>query len=109
KSKRNFCGKLVFSLPRKAPPLVPCLLPGWSRQCASARGIIRRAGVPWPVFGGVLTCAGHPLAHGMNSMSDKCFVDTNILVYAHDRSAGVKHQPSNFAIALRLESRFVCV
>jgi predicted nucleic acid-binding protein len=25
-------------------------------------------------------------------MSDKCFVDTNILVYAHDRSAGVKHQ-----------------
>jgi predicted nucleic acid-binding protein len=25
-------------------------------------------------------------------MSDKCFVDTNILVYAHDRSAGMKHQ-----------------
>ncbi len=25
-------------------------------------------------------------------MSDKCFVDTNILMYAHDRSAGVKHQ-----------------
>lgn len=25
-------------------------------------------------------------------MSDKCFVDTNILVYAHDRSAGVKRQ-----------------
>ena len=24
-------------------------------------------------------------------MRDKCFVDTNILVYAHDRSAGVKH------------------
>ena len=24
-------------------------------------------------------------------MSDKYFVDTNILVYAHDRSAGVKH------------------
>lgn len=24
-------------------------------------------------------------------MSDKCFVDTNILVYAHDRSAGIKH------------------
>jgi predicted nucleic acid-binding protein len=27
----------------------------------------------------------------MNCMSDKCFVDTNILVYAHDRSTGVKH------------------
>jgi predicted nucleic acid-binding protein len=25
-------------------------------------------------------------------MSDKCFVDTNILVYAHDRSAGAKHK-----------------
>jgi len=25
-------------------------------------------------------------------MSDKCFVDTNILVYAHDRLAGVKRQ-----------------
>jgi len=24
-------------------------------------------------------------------MSDKCFVDTNILLYAHDRSAGIKH------------------
>jgi predicted nucleic acid-binding protein len=25
-------------------------------------------------------------------MSGKAFVDTNILIYAHDRSAGVKHQ-----------------
>lgn len=25
-------------------------------------------------------------------MSDKCFLDTNILVYAHDRLAGTKHQ-----------------
>lgn len=25
-------------------------------------------------------------------MSDRCFVDTNILVYAHDRSAGLKHR-----------------
>ncbi|MGD0730740.1 MAG: PIN domain-containing protein [Terracidiphilus sp.] len=24
-------------------------------------------------------------------MKDKCFVDTNILVYGHDRSAGIKH------------------
>jgi predicted nucleic acid-binding protein len=28
----------------------------------------------------------------MSFMSDKFFVDTNILVYAHDRSQGVKHQ-----------------
>jgi predicted nucleic acid-binding protein len=25
-------------------------------------------------------------------MADKCFVDTNILIYAHDRSAGLKHE-----------------
>jgi predicted nucleic acid-binding protein len=25
-------------------------------------------------------------------MSDKCFVDTNILMYAHDASAGAKHE-----------------
>lgn len=25
-------------------------------------------------------------------MSDRCFVDTNILMYAHDRSAGARHQ-----------------
>jgi predicted nucleic acid-binding protein len=25
-------------------------------------------------------------------MSDKCFVDTNVLVYAHDRSAGPKYK-----------------
>jgi predicted nucleic acid-binding protein len=28
----------------------------------------------------------------MSCISDRYFVDTNILVYAHDRSAGVKHQ-----------------
>jgi predicted nucleic acid-binding protein len=27
----------------------------------------------------------------MNFMSDKYFVDTNVLVYAHDRSSGMKH------------------
>ena len=30
--------------------------------------------------------------HGTNFMSDKCFVDTNILVYAHDRATGAKHE-----------------
>jgi predicted nucleic acid-binding protein len=25
-------------------------------------------------------------------MSDKCFVDTNILMYAHDKAAGAKHE-----------------
>ena len=28
-------------------------------------------------------------------MSDRCFVDTNILIYAHDVSAGLKHRLAN--------------
>jgi predicted nucleic acid-binding protein len=31
-------------------------------------------------------------------MADKFFVDTNILIYAHDRSAGIKHQRARHAI-----------
>jgi predicted nucleic acid-binding protein len=31
-------------------------------------------------------------------MSDRCFVDTNILVYAHDRSAGLKHSRARLLI-----------
>jgi len=30
--------------------------------------------------------------HGMNFMSDRNFVDTNILLYAYDLNAGVKHE-----------------
>ena len=44
------------------------------------------------VCGEDLTCAGRLLAHRMNSMNDKCFVEANILVYAHGHSAGLKHQ-----------------
>lgn len=28
----------------------------------------------------------------MTSTKDRCFLDTNILVYAHDRSSGLKHE-----------------
>ncbi len=37
-------------------------------------------------------------------MSDRCFVDTNILVYAHDRSAGWKHERARQLIAELWES-----
>jgi predicted nucleic acid-binding protein len=37
-------------------------------------------------------------------MSDKCFVDTNILVYAHDSSAGLKHQRAKALIESLWES-----
>ena len=36
--------------------------------------------------------AGALLDPAQNYMSDKVFIDTNILVYAHDRAAGVKHE-----------------
>lgn len=35
---------------------------------------------------------GHITAHGMSSMNDSVFIDTNILLYAYDRDAGVKHE-----------------
>ena len=31
-------------------------------------------------------------------MSDRCFVDTNILMYAHDRAAGLKHKRARLLI-----------
>ena len=68
------------------------LAANWNRQSASARDTARRAEVPWRGCGRASTCNGRPLAHEMNCMSDKCFVDTNILVYAHDRSTGIKHE-----------------
>jgi predicted nucleic acid-binding protein len=37
-------------------------------------------------------------------MSDKYFVDTNILVYAHDRSAGVKHRRAEMLVTQLWES-----
>lgn len=37
-------------------------------------------------------------------MSGKYFVDTNILVYAHDRSAGVKHRRAQMLVAQLWES-----
>jgi len=38
-------------------------------------------------------------------MSDKYFVDTNILVYAHDRSAGTRHQRARALVEQLWESR----
>jgi predicted nucleic acid-binding protein len=40
----------------------------------------------------------------MNCMTDKCFVDTNILVYAHDRSAGVKQERAQLLLEHLWES-----
>ena len=37
-------------------------------------------------------------------MSDKCFVDTNVLVYAHDLSAGVKHRRAQMLMEQLWES-----
>jgi predicted nucleic acid-binding protein len=38
-------------------------------------------------------------------MKDKCFVDTNILVYAHDLSAGPKHQRAQTLVEHLWDSR----
>jgi predicted nucleic acid-binding protein len=44
------------------------------------------------VFAQAWIYAGLPQSRETNSMSDKCFVDTNILMYAHDSSTGAKHK-----------------
>ena len=41
----------------------------------------------------------------MNGEFDKQFVDTNILVYAHDRSSGTKHSQAKMLIQSLWESR----
>ena len=38
-------------------------------------------------------------------MSARCFVDTNILVYAHDASAGVKHERARALVQSLWQSR----
>src|SRR5688500_20166861 len=41
----------------------------------------------------------------MNAMSDKYFVDTNILMYAHDTAAGEKHARAKALVEALWESR----
>ena len=53
----------------------------------------------WPGCGEALICTGRPHTHGVNCMSDRCFVDTSILVYAHDRSAGIKRDRARKLLA----------
>jgi predicted nucleic acid-binding protein len=47
--------------------------------------------------------AGPTIAHGTSCMSDKVFIDTNILLYAYDRDAGVKHEIARELIRRRWE------
>ena len=45
----------------------------------------------------------------MNSMPDRVFVDTNILVYAHDVSAGIKHDTAKNLIQDLWENKTGCL
>ena len=45
----------------------------------------------WPVLGKDMTLAGAGLPRVQRCMTVKALVDANILVYAHDRAAGAKH------------------
>jgi hypothetical protein len=50
----------------------------------------KAVGGRWLDFGKDSTSIGHLPGRETNSMSDKHFVDTNILMYAHDLAAGPK-------------------
>src|SRR5437868_2929163 len=54
----------------------------------------------------LLAWDGRPLVLETNYMSDKGFVDTNILVYAHDPSAGEKHVRASRLVKQLWESGF---
>jgi predicted nucleic acid-binding protein len=41
----------------------------------------------------------------MNSMSDRYFIDTNILMYAHDSAAGEKHEKAKVLVETLWETR----
>lgn len=81
----------MSSLPKLVHPSALCLQNGWAGHLMSARDMTRRAVAPWLGCAQALTCSGLQIACGVTCMSGKCFVDTDILIYAHDRSAGAKH------------------
>jgi len=58
----------------------------------NVRPSTRLDAAPWPDFVKGWTCSGLLPGLEMNSMSDRYFVDTNILMYAHDKAAGAKHE-----------------
>ncbi len=52
---------------------------------------------------------GQSIGHEMNFMNDRIFVDTNILVYAHDISAGEKHAKAKNLIQELWQSKAGCL
>src|SRR5678816_154461 len=65
----------------------------------------RLVGEPWPVSGKASISSGRPPSHATSSMSDRYFVDTNILMYAHDAAAGEKHARAKALVEELWESR----
>ena len=66
----------------------------------------------WPGYTRDLTLvpAGRPAGAGTASMSgDRRFADTNILLYAHDESAGDKHDRARALVEQLWESREGCL
>jgi PIN domain len=59
----------------------------------NVKGMTGRESAPWRGSARAWISAGSRLIPETNHfMSDKCFVDTNILVYAHDFGTGAKHE-----------------
>lgn len=85
-----FCGKLAFWRPKKALRSAACWPQSWMNWCDSARDTTAREGAPLRGSAKDSISAGDALVHATNFMSDRFFVDTNILVYAHDRAAGAR-------------------
>src|SRR5215212_9737357 len=81
------------SLPPKRDALSARFWPTDSTpSCGSGRRSTRLDVARSPGYETASICSGHPPNPATNFMSGKYFVDTNILVYAHDKAAGAKHE-----------------
>src|SRR5687768_10864620 len=78
---------------------------GSKPSCGNERASIKLAAARSPGFAKGLISSGRRPSHATSSMSDRYFVDTNILMYAHDSAAGEKHARAKALVEVLWENR----
>ena len=86
------CVKLASWRLKKAARSAGCWRRNSRTSCGNAKDTTALEGVPGRGSAKDLTSSASLLALVTSFMSDKFFVDTNIFLYAHDRTTGNKHE-----------------